>query len=144
MEVHFLDGPKIDVEASRTYVEVCDTWPAAVFAQARPRHRIADVALRAATEKWGRDGGGTVTITSLSSSPAWRFEKGRTGSDQVVRSRPGEYAIFKDEVLLIGDEPVSEEHENKARSRKPHVPQRQAHEEQHCMMIFSVKNVRLR
>ena len=106
MEVHFLDGPKIDVEASRTYVEVCDTWPAAVFAQARPRHRIADVALRAATEKWGRDGGGTVTITSLSSSPAWRFEKGRTGSDQVVRSRPGEYAIFKDEVLLILDEPV--------------------------------------
>ena len=101
-----MDGTKIDVEASRTYVEVCDTCPAAVFAQARPRHRIADVALRAATEKWGRDGGGTVTITSLSSSPAWRFEKGRTGSDQVVRSRPGEYAIFKDEVLLIGDEPV--------------------------------------
>ena len=84
-----MDGTKIDVEASRTYVEVCDTCPAAVFAQARPRHRIADVALRAATEKWGRDGGGTVTITSLSSSPAWRFEKGRTGSDQVVSRGSG-------------------------------------------------------
>ena len=47
----------------------------------RPMHRISDAALRAAEQKWGQDGRGAMTETSLLSNPALKFDKNTpTGS----------------------------------------------------------------